>query len=325
MLPRYGRPNDGHKVTVTFSDIDGTLVHYPTSPAGEPYEDEHGSITQESVHPGFQLYTAKGGKRHKVLALPPNSAGLQGIISLNTLSTMTGFRSRTHMTVIVTGARNSTMLQRLPFLPVADAYVSENGGRIFWHDHTLPTAAPIAEDLEWRHHHTQATGPPDQEGVAPEKRQGPLWDAFRALKAQGWAVDARDYSTAFRVKPAPGKGLDELQAVLQETTQYLTCSWNLGMADVYPTTSGKAAAAQFLMRRLGAQPAHCRLLCDDANDLGLAAVVGHVYVVGITHPSVQEAADAAPEKFTVARAGSILATEEMLDAVKMELGTFVLG
>lgn len=25
------------------------------------------------------------------------------------------------------------MLQRLPFLPVADAYVSENGGRIFWH------------------------------------------------------------------------------------------------------------------------------------------------------------------------------------------------
>lgn len=46
-------------MTVTFSDIDGTLVHYPTSPAGEPYEDEYGSITQESVHPGFQLYTDK--------------------------------------------------------------------------------------------------------------------------------------------------------------------------------------------------------------------------------------------------------------------------
>jgi hypothetical protein len=54
-------------------------------------------------------------------------------------------------------------------------------------------------------------------------------------------------------------------------------------------------------------------------------VVGHVYVVGVTHPSVQEAADAAPEKFTVAKAGSILATEEMLAAVNMELGTFVLG
>lgn len=47
------------KVTVTFSDIDGTLVHYPTSAPGEPYEDDHGGITQESVHPGFSLYTDK--------------------------------------------------------------------------------------------------------------------------------------------------------------------------------------------------------------------------------------------------------------------------
>jgi len=50
------------KVTVTFSDIDGTLVHYPTGDAaapGEPYADGFGSITQESVHPGFQLYTDK--------------------------------------------------------------------------------------------------------------------------------------------------------------------------------------------------------------------------------------------------------------------------
>ena len=72
-------------------------------------------------------------------------------------------------------------------------------------------------------------------------------------------------------------------------------------------------------------PSGPSIQCDDANDLGLAAVVGHVYVVGVTHPSVREAADAAPEKFTVAKAGSILATEEMLAAVNMELGTFVLG
>lgn len=51
------------------------------------------------------------------------------------------------------GARTSTMLQRLPFLPKADAYVSEGGGRIWWHDHTLPTAACIAEDYEWRAQH----------------------------------------------------------------------------------------------------------------------------------------------------------------------------
>jgi hypothetical protein len=49
----------GLQVTVTFSDIDGTLVHYPTSQPGEPYEDEHGCITQESVRPGFSLYADK--------------------------------------------------------------------------------------------------------------------------------------------------------------------------------------------------------------------------------------------------------------------------
>ena len=179
-------------------------------------------VTEEDhtdSHTATRMHT-QDGKRHKVLALPPNSTGLQaldaalhaaaydscpvpcwracmsngrsvclahkhwdatcrstagpdmgtpvmwqGIVSLNTLSTMTGFRSRTHMTVIVTGladcpakvhlstgdhtlqgcvdlssaswqcagARTSTMLQRLPYLPVANAYVSENGGRIFWH------------------------------------------------------------------------------------------------------------------------------------------------------------------------------------------------
>jgi hypothetical protein len=47
--------------------------------------------------------------------------------------------------------------------------------------------------------------------VAPEKRQGPLWDAYRALSKDGWAVDGRDYTTAFRVKPTPGKSFDELQ------------------------------------------------------------------------------------------------------------------
>ena len=51
-----------------------------------------------------------------------------------------------------------------------------------------------------------------------------------------------------------------MQATLSETTPYLQCSWNLGMADVFPSTSGKAAAAQFLMGRLGAPPEHCRLL-----------------------------------------------------------------
>ena len=44
--------------------------------------------------------------------------------------------------VLVTGARLSTTLQRLPFLPAADALVAESGGRIFYPG-SLPTAAPL--------------------------------------------------------------------------------------------------------------------------------------------------------------------------------------
>lgn len=59
--------------------------------------------------------------------------------------------------VLLTGARTATLLQRLPYLPAADAYVAENGGRIFYPDQTLPTAMPLAEDAKWRKTHN-ATG-----------------------------------------------------------------------------------------------------------------------------------------------------------------------
>lgn len=59
--------------------------------------------------------------------------------------------------MLITGARTSTLLTRLPYLPAADAYVAENGGRIFYPDTTLPTAMPLAEDSKWRKTHN-ATG-----------------------------------------------------------------------------------------------------------------------------------------------------------------------
>ena len=59
--------------------------------------------------------------------------------------------------VLITGARLSTMLTRMAFLPAADAYVCENGGRIYYPEATLTVALPIAEDMEWRRKHN-ATG-----------------------------------------------------------------------------------------------------------------------------------------------------------------------
>ena len=51
------------------------------------------------------------------------------------------------------GARTSTLLARLPFLPAADAYASENGGRLFFPHSPLPTAALLSEDMDWRARH----------------------------------------------------------------------------------------------------------------------------------------------------------------------------
>ena len=50
-------------------------------------------------------------------------------------------------------------MQRLPFLPLANAYVTENGGRIFLLDHSLPTAAPFLEDTDWRQRHAHVGVP----------------------------------------------------------------------------------------------------------------------------------------------------------------------
>ena len=55
--------------------------------------------------------------------------------------------------VLITGARLATLLMRMAFLPAADAYICENGGRIYYPGASLAVALPIAEDLDWRKRH----------------------------------------------------------------------------------------------------------------------------------------------------------------------------
>ncbi len=157
------------------------------------------------------------------------------------------------------GARTTTVLQRLTSLPHSDALVTEDGGRIFVHDSSLPTAARFVEDTDWcragmptynpslpcadlencvglirvasgfllpridnlsvqlchtaeasrydincvecrRQQHTPVAGPPEQVGVAPESKQGLLWETYRKLAADGFRLDDAGYSVSFRVK-----------------------------------------------------------------------------------------------------------------------------
>ena len=57
--------------------------------------------------------------------LPPTHSGAVGVISAATLRLFAALRSLGIRVVLISGARSSTLLQRLPFLPAADAYVCE--------------------------------------------------------------------------------------------------------------------------------------------------------------------------------------------------------
>lgn len=63
------------------------------------------------------------------------------MISRGTLERCARLRAGGARIAIVSGARTTTLLARLSFLPAADAYVSENGGRIFYHDPSGLTGA----------------------------------------------------------------------------------------------------------------------------------------------------------------------------------------
>lgn len=70
----------------------------------------------------------------------------------------------------------------------------------------------------------------------------------------------------------------------------LSSSFNLGKADIYPSTSGKAPAVSRLMRRLHVEGRECVALFDDDNDLGMAALCasGRRIAVSVTHDSVRQ-------------------------------------
>ena len=283
-----------------------------------------------------------------VLVLPPSTTGRVGVISRATLELCAALRASGVCLAIVSGARTATLLTRLPFLPAADAYVSENGGRIFYPAGAapasgvsdggggpaaaaaaaaaaaLPTACPLVEDLEWRALLAPVAGPPRQEATPPEQRAGALWDHYRALAAAGWRLDALGYATAFRLHAPPAQeastaahAAPDVAAAAAASAARPAClkaSVNLGVLDFYPAAAGKEGAAAHLLARWGGAP-HCAAhLCDDDNDLPLARMVARAFLPRVAEASVAAAAAADPARFVVATARHTAATEEMLRA-----------
>lgn len=117
------------------------------------------------------------------------------------------------------------------------------------------------------------------------------------------------------MKLPPGGSDAALQEAAAGLPAGLSTSYNLGCLDVYPRTSGKSKAGAYLLTHFRAPPENGVLLCDDDNDLGLASLVSHVFLPGVTSESVAAAIRADPSKFMSSQKGGILATEEMLERV----------
>lgn len=223
------------KILLVFSDLDGTLIHYP-----------------KEVVPN-----------EKNIQLPASSTGLVGVVSKRTFQLCQQVRQRVPL-YFVSGMRFTTLLARLPYLPRADAYCCDGGGRVFWASDTSGTLrieprldgeAPfyLSEDSVWRKHvmeqhtgrdgfvgselQTDATSPV----VVPIRdRDGPLWRYAKSLLDRGLILDTRGYATCFRVNRKHQSDPSLFDSLLTEDVpQNLAKSTNLGCVDVYPIVSGK--------------------------------------------------------------------------------------
>jgi len=120
-------------VKIVFSDIDGSLVHYDKT-----FDDNQKQ--QEKLN----------SSDNELIFLPPSATGLQGVISSQTLSTCQKLRMKKNVKlVLITGARTCTLLNRLPYLPKADVYVSEGGGRIFYPTNVDNCCNVVGEEEEF--------------------------------------------------------------------------------------------------------------------------------------------------------------------------------
>lgn len=72
---------------------------------------------------------------------------------------------------------------------------------------------------------------------------------------------------------------------------------------------------RYLMKTWGIKHQDSVFLCDDDNDMELAALVGRAFLPTVSSASVERAVAARPEHFVTTEARGMKASEEMVDAV----------
>eukprot|EP01062_Namystynia_karyoxenos_P049078 TRINITY_DN37503_c0_g1_i1.p1 TRINITY_DN37503_c0_g1~~TRINITY_DN37503_c0_g1_i1.p1 ORF type:complete len:316 (+),score=79.17 TRINITY_DN37503_c0_g1_i1:78-1025(+) len=288
---------------IVFSDLDGTLVHF------EKHFREHGRIEERDDAKGTALYVCRStGARRRCVLLPTSTMG-PGLMSERTRDLIAAIRACGTEFVYITGARKSTLIERLPILPEADAAAAETGGRLYDRG---------ALDPVWSGRIEQLSGPLDS-SLPPESRQGALWDWYRTLRRSGFKVDSRSYFCCFRVSVS-AEGADRLRSLMTlALPPGITCAQNLGKYDYFPAVSGKGNVVRYLLTKRGYAAADAVAMFDDDNDLPMAAAVGTSLVVQATHDAVRRAVAANPH-WTVAKQHGPLAAEELLELVLAACG-----
>ena len=162
--------------------------------------------------------------------LPTSTMG-PGLFSERSAELIAALRAAGVIFVYVTGARKSTMIQRLPLLAPADFAVAETGGRMY------VTAGSVGSDPlldpEWTRRIEAEVGPIEAEGTRGiadiAERQGALWDWCRELTRRGLQCDTRAYTCCFRVDcKADGAEAKLKEAIAAALPHSVSCAQNLG-------------------------------------------------------------------------------------------------
>eukprot|EP00164_Ancoracysta_twista_P010798 GFYU01016418.1.p1 GENE.GFYU01016418.1~~GFYU01016418.1.p1 ORF type:complete len:297 (+),score=39.14 GFYU01016418.1:157-1047(+) len=287
----------GKRQPAVFSDLDGTLVHFPCE-----FHEWGAQVRGKDKN----LYTDTiTGDERECVVLPKSTLG-HGMISKRSLSLVDDLRQMGVLFVVVTGARKSTLLERWEYLPPADVYICENGGRIY-------LGSQDKLDREWSDRFQNITD--DIETTKPEnEREGCLWDVYRDLKSKGFDLDTRSYWANIRVNAEHEQIKDELAKLPAE----LTYAYNLGKCDIYPAVSGKGNACKYIKERFSCGSSYA--LFDDDNDLPMARAVDHCLLPMVRTPSVKEQVAAHPDWYVAENSG-ILATEEVIEEVMKRVAT----
>lgn len=290
---------------ILFSDIDGTLVHYPKE------FSEYADIVNEDGIRALVRY--RTGEERECVVLGSLTGG-KAYMSTRTSALIGELRGLGTKVALVTGARTSTYLRRRALLPVVDYEIFENGGRLLHDGKTDATWGARFIDAIGNGATSDALQP---ELAPPAQRSGELWRCYEELASDGWNLDARDYVTNFRVRTG-GERSDEMferTVVPTLAARGLASSFNLGKADVYPAMSGKANAARRVLDQLSVSAADAVAMFDDDNDLELGALCGGAYLPGVTHPRVLEALGENESRWILTKQRGFLGSEEALDAI----------